>query len=252
MKDSLSRKIDIASVINFRDLGGYQNCDGATVAWRKIFRSGDFRKLTDADFTHVRQEIRLATVIDLRSKEEIETQGKWGWDAYGINYHNIPFPAGGGNKAEESKLLSSGVNLGDFYLHIVGNKHFPKQIKKALEIIADPKNYPIVYHCAIGKDRTGILSALVLGVLGVDDRIIIEDYTLSNSPVQKLHEEMLKNPPNEDFIKRLPAHFWEAAPETMDIFLTGLKQQHGSVIRYLIDLGIDNYLIKSIRKNLLV
>ncbi len=252
MAETFTRKIEIESVVNFRDLGGYRNRDGATVAWRRIFRSGDFRNITANDFAKIKKEIGLAAVIDLRTAEETEVQGKWNCTDFGIRYNHLPFPGGGGDKKEEARLLKEGVNLGQFYLHMISGKDFKKQIISALEIIANRDNYPLVFHCAIGKDRTGILSAILLSILGVDDAVIIEDYTYSGPSIKKLREDMLKNPPKEDFIKRLPDHFWEAAPETMEIFLSGLKKKHGSIVRYLIDLGVDTYLIESIRKNLLV
>jgi len=252
MAELYSRKIGIKSVMNFRDLGGYQNRYGATVAWRRLFRSGDPRNITAEDFNSIKQEIGLKTVIDLRTAEETVTQGKWECAGLGIQYHHIPFPGGGGNKKEEQRILDEKTNLGNYYLHIISGGNFKKQLIAALEIIASPNNLPLVFHCAIGKDRTGILSAILLSILGVDDDIIIEDYTLSGPAMVKLRKDMEQNPPKEEYIKRLPEYFWEAAPETMKIFLSGIKKKHDSVVRYLIDLGVDTYLIEGIRKNLLL
>jgi protein-tyrosine phosphatase len=252
MAEPYSRKIDIKSVTNFRDLGGYQNRDGATIAWRRIFRSGDFRNITANDFALINKDIGLTTVIDLRTAEETEQQGKWNCTEFGIRYHHIPFPGGGGNKKEEQRLLKEGINLGEFYLHITNGVNFSKQLITALEIIASSNNHPLVFHCAIGKDRTGILSAILLSILGVDDEVIIEDYTLSGPAMKQVREDMVKNPPGIDFVKRLPEYFWEAAPESMAVFLSGIKKKHGSVVRYLINVGVDTYLIEAIRKNLIV
>jgi len=252
MAEQYSRKIDIGSVINFRDLGGYRNRDGATVAWRRIFRSGDFRKITPVDIDLVKKDIKLATIIDLRTLEETEGQGKWACGEHGIQYHHIPFPGGGGNKKEDQRQLKESVNLGEFYLNIINAKNFKKQITAALEIIARPKSHPLAFHCAIGKDRTGILSAILLSILGVDDATIIEDYTLSGPPVKKMREEMKIVPPEQEFILHLPDCFWEAAPESMEIFLSTLKKKHGSIVSYLISLGVDTYLMEGIQKTLLV
>ncbi len=252
MVELYSRKIEIKSVINFRDLGGYRNHDGETVSWRRIFRSGDFRNITDDDFAQIEKEIGLRTVIDLRTSEETERQGKWRFAEVGIQHHHIPFPGGGGNKKEEARLLKECTNLGQFYLHIIDRKEFKKQIVTAFKIIADPKNHPLVFHCAIGKDRTGILSALLLSILGIDDKIIIEDYTLSEPAVLKLRDRMNRTPEEEAFVKRLPGYFWEANPESMALFLSTLKKRHGSIVAYLLDLGVETYLIETIRKVLLV
>jgi len=250
MVELYSRKIEIESVINFRDLGGYRNRDGETVAWRRIFRSGDFRNITPDDFARIEKEISLTTVIDLRTSEETERQGKWHSPEVGIRYCHIPFP-GGGKKKEGARLLKEYTNLGQFYLHLIDRKEFSQQIVAALKIIADPKNHPLVFHCAIGKDRTGILSAILLSILGIDDAVIVEDYTLSGPAVKKLRENMNQSFINEELLKRLPAYFWEAVPESMDLFLTTLKKKHGSIVGYLINQGVETYLIESIRKALL-
>jgi protein-tyrosine phosphatase len=251
MVELYSRKIEIESVINFRDLGGYRNHDGNTVAWRRIFRSGNFRNITPDDYARIEKEIGLTTVIDLRSSEETEQQGKWHFREAGIRYHHIPFPGGGGNKKEEARVLNECTNLGDFYLYIINRKEFKKQIIDALKVIADPKNHPLVFHCAIGKDRTGILSAILLSILGIDDAVIIEDYTLSGPAVEKLRETMSQSPTDREFVNRFPVHFWKAAPESMALFLSSLKKQNGSIVGYLINLGVDTYLIEGIRKSLL-
>ncbi|MHB8104160.1 MAG: tyrosine-protein phosphatase [Dehalococcoidales bacterium] len=90
-----------------------------------------------------------------------------------------------------------------------------------------------------------------MSILGIDDAVIIEDYTLSGPAVQQLREKMRQNPSDEEFLKRLPDYFWEANPKSMEEFLSTLKKKHGSIICYLINLGVETYLIESIRKVLL-
>lgn len=253
MVEQYTRRIEIESVINFRDLGGYYDQEGNSIAWRRIFRSGDFRKITPEDFARIEKEIGLKSVIDLRTSDEIKMQGKWPTDDIGIRYNHVPFPGdGGGDPHKQDKILKEGTNLGQLYLHMVENKEFAKQLTKALEIIADPKCHPLVFHCAIGKDRTGILSAILLSILRIDDTVIVEDYTLSGPPIQKLRERMELNPPDKEYFKHLPDYFWQAAPESMALFLSTLKKKYGSMVGYLINLGIDTYLIEGIRKVLLV
>jgi protein-tyrosine phosphatase len=251
MAEKFTRKIAIESVINFRDLGGYQTKDGYTVAWRRIFRSGDFRNITPDDFARIEKEVGLKAVIDLRTTEEIKQQGKYGFSEAGIRYHHVPFPGDGNNSKDQDKALKACTNLGEFYLQMINSKTFQKQLIAALQIIADVKNQPVAFHCAIGKDRTGILSALLLSILGIDDAAIINDYTLSGPPVQELRDKMMLNPPDIDFVKKIPDYFWEARPETMALFLTTLKQKYGTIVGYLINLGVDTYLIEGIRKVLL-
>jgi protein-tyrosine phosphatase len=252
MVETYSRKIEIESVINFRDLGGYKNRDGREVAWRRIFRSGDFRNITDSDFDRIEREIGLTSVIDLRTSEETEAQGKWRFADFGIHHYHIPFPGGGGNRKEEQEWFKQCTNLGEFYLHLVSREEFSRQIVAALNIIADPVNHPLVFHCAIGKDRTGILSAILLSILGIDDKVIIEDYTLSGPAVARLRKTWSQDPSHGDFVKHMPGYFWEAAPASMKLFLSTLQKEHGSVVNYIQNMGVQPALINSIRETLLI
>jgi len=250
MTEPYSRHIKLEQVINFRDLGGYRARDGYTVAWRRLFRSGDFRNMTGSDLDRLTGEMGLTSVIDLRSGMEVERQGVGLLADAGINYHNISFIAGG-NRDEDERLFREFTNMGEFYLHLVRKNEFGERIVQALEIIAEPENHPLVFHCAIGKDRTGILAAVLLSVLGVEDEVIIEDYTLSTPYMEELLERINSDPEMAKHIKPLPDYFWKAAPESMSLFLSTLKQEYGSVRDYLKVQGIEPSLVQRLEKALL-
>jgi protein-tyrosine phosphatase len=152
MVEQYSRHIVFESVPNFRDIGGYRARDGYTITWRRLFRSAELGKMTDSDFKRLREEIRLNSVLDLRSKPEIERQGLGLLSKADIRYHNVPFITGT-TREEDEKLFQKLTNMGEFYIHLIRQKTFGKCIKEALEVIAVPENHPLVFHCAIGKDR---------------------------------------------------------------------------------------------------
>ena len=173
-KHSYSRHIIFESVPNFRDLGGYQTRGGHEVAWRRLFRSGELHRMTTRDLTRLREEIRLTSVLDLRNVTELERRGVGPLSEIGVRYYNVPLLTG--SKDYNKEHFS---NMGEVYLFCIRDKQYGKRVVEALEIIAEPSNHPLVFHCAGGKDRTGILAAVVLSVLGVADEDIIKDYTLS-------------------------------------------------------------------------
>jgi protein-tyrosine phosphatase len=251
MVELYSRHIEIESVINFRDLGGYRNRDGRIVAWRRIFRSGDFRHITGADITRIKEEIGLHTVIDLRTAEETEIQGSGLLAETGIRHYNIPFIGGGDSRAEQERIYRECTNMGEFYLQLVRKEIFGKKIAEAIKIIAEPANHPLVFHCAVGKDRTGILSAILLSILDVEDAIIIEDYTLSAPAIKRLLISMVKDPTSAEFVKHVPDYFWDAAPESMEVFLSSMRREYVSIADYLIKHGVKDSQIQSLRKTLL-
>jgi len=251
MTEPYSRHIKLENVINFRDLGGYRAGDGRTVAWRRLFRSGDLRHATNRDFKRLKEEIRLATVIDLRSAEEIERQGIGIPAAADIKYCNIAFMTDDDPGANASRYDHC-TNMGEFYLEMARQKDYGKLITEALEVIADPQNHPIVFHCAVGKDRTGMLAAVLLSLLGVPEKDIIEDYALSEPYMDELLARLKNNPPKVGGPPMdIPEYFWKASPESMNLFLSTLKREYGSIEEYLAEQGADSSLVRRLESALL-
>jgi protein-tyrosine phosphatase len=251
MEEKYPRHLRFKSVINFRDLGGYKTRTGRTVAWRRVFRSGEFSWITPEDYQRLKEEIKLATIIDLRSTQEVEHQGIGLFSEAEVRYHNVPFSTVT-SRVEDERLIKECTNMGQFYLYITKHKSFGNQIVRALEMIAEAENHPLVFNCAIGKDRTGILAAMLLSLVGVPDKDIIEDYTLSGPYMEALLEQIKNDPKTSENVPQVPDYFWKAAPESMEIFLTALRKNHGSIPGYLESMGSKDSLIKRLEKALLV
>ena len=246
-----SRHLNFEQIINFRDIGGYRTRDGRTVAWRRLFRSGEFHRMTRNDLERLTGEIGVASVVDLRSEMEARRHGTGLLSQAGVKYRNVPFMTDGGNREEDDRMFRAISNMGEFYLYLVRQKEFGGRIVEALEIIADPDNHPLVFHCAVGKDRTGILAAVLLSVLGVADDDIIEDYSLSEPYMDELLSQANDNPEMADFTQHLPGFFWKAAPESMMMFLSTLQREYGSVTDYLHAQGAEKSLIRRLEDVLL-
>ena len=172
MTEKYSRHLGFKSVSNFRDIGGYKTRNGKTVAWRRLFRSGDLRHMTQGDYKRLKEEIRLATVIDLRSDFEIKRQGVGLLAQADIRYHNIPFITDDDDPKANERRYKDLKNMCEFYIEQARQKEYGKHIIEALEVIAEPENHPLVFHCAVGKDRTGMLAAILLNLLGVEKMIL--------------------------------------------------------------------------------
>jgi protein-tyrosine phosphatase len=251
MAEQYSRQMTFDSIRNFRDLGGYRTRQGRSVVWRRLFRSSDLRNMTRGDFTILREEIGLTSVIDLRSNFEIERQGLGLIAEAGIRYYNVSFIADGGDREANERRYKECSNMGEFYLQLVRQKEFGKRIIEALEVIAEPKNHPLVFHCAIGKDRTGILAAILLSVLDVADEDIIQDYSLSTPYMEELLASIDNEPKMAEAVKHLPRYFWDAAPESMVLFLSTIRKEYGSARGYLESLKTETPLIERLEKALL-
>jgi protein-tyrosine phosphatase len=141
--------------------------------------------------------------------------------------------------------------MGEFYLEMARQKDYGKRIIEALEVIADPENHPMVFHCAVGKDRTGMLAAVLLSLLGVAEKDIIEDYALSEPYMDELLARLKNNPQKNDPPMDIPDYFWKASPESMTLFLSTLKRKYGSIEEYLAEQGAEPSLIQRLEKALL-
>ena len=107
------------------------------------------------------------------------------------------------------------------------------------------------FHCGDGKDCSGLLAAFVLSVLNVANVDIIKDYSLSAPYMKDVVTRLMSEPGTPDDIRNLPAYTWEAAPESMELFLSTIKRKYGSVQQYLVEQGAEPALINRLKKNLL-
>jgi protein-tyrosine phosphatase len=243
---SYSREINFDGIINCRDIGGYRAEGGRIVAWRRLFRSGYVHPMTEHDLNRLKEELKLTSVINLRRNKAGQQKEVSLLTDAGIKYYNAPFFS-----YQQEELGLDFSNMGEAFLFRIRHKEYAKPIIDALEIIADPKNLPLLFHCGAGKDRSGLVAAFVLSVVGVAESDIIADYILSAPYMREMVANMMNdsNTPEEE--KNLPAYTWEATAESMALFLTGLKREFGSARGYLKMNGADKSLFGRLEKALL-
>jgi protein-tyrosine phosphatase len=163
------RHLPLPGTFNLRDLGGYPAGDGGTVRWRTLLRSDALHWLTDGGRAALR-ELGLRTVIDLRTQAETEIAPS-ALDSVGARTLHI--------SVLDGDLRKLPVRLDSIYQFIVDERG--AAIGRAVGQLCAPGALPALIHCAAGKDRTGIVVALVLACAGVPDDIIAADYALSGS-----------------------------------------------------------------------
>lgn len=171
------RLVDFDAAHNFRDLGGYPSRFGGAVRWRHVYRAAALHEMTAGDVDRFRA-LGIATVYDLRSTLEYEE-------------HPDPVPAVnvpilGKYMAENEPPDFASVIDHDqgvaFMTQMCVNMldHGADEIGEVLAGIADAERRPVVFHCTAGKDRTGVVAALLLEVLGVDRERVLDDFQLTD------------------------------------------------------------------------
>jgi protein-tyrosine phosphatase len=254
MAEEYPRVIPFENIKNFRDLGGYKAGSGKTVAWRRLYRSGDPMVMSAADKTRLKNDIKIKTVIDLKSPGDTEKiRIIRVLEELGIKYFNLPFrPDDPEYYKQELEYYRTLGNLGETYMRRISYDSFGRRLIQMLEVIADPAYHPLVFHCGVGKDRTGMLAAILLNVLNVSDKDIIIDYAITDAFMDEIRERIISAPETTEEIKTLPDFTWRAEPGTMSLFLSLFKKEYGSAAGYLKKHGADKTLVRRLEKALLV
>ncbi|WP_188189090.1 tyrosine-protein phosphatase [Nonomuraea sp. SYSU D8015] len=238
------RHIEFLNLCNFRDVGGYATGDGRTVQWQRLYRADSLGWLTGDDLTTFRA-LRVRTVIDLRHPFEVEKNGRVP-DSEGQNYHNLPIEGRRWDTTPYTEDLGIARYLANRYLDVTEDG--VENLRTALETIAQADNAPVVIHCAAGKDRTGVLTALILSLAGVGEDDIVADYALTGLATERFIADWRRRHPEA----AMWPGFGLAPAETMRLFLSDLAERHGSVETYVTEvLGVSPATISELQAHLL-
>lgn len=240
----MDRVVDLTGCLNFRDLGGYPTADGRLVKWRQVFRSDALHHLTPQDVTRLRDEIGLGDVIDLRSTAELRSEGRGPLDQEGMQFHHVPLYDGETPRGAPTPELK----LTDRYFLLAQYASAP--IARVIDALA-VTGAPAVYHCAAGKDRTGVVSAILLGLLGVPDEVIVADYAATQENLDAIIERLMSTKGYQTMLSALPPDTLHAEPETMVVFLDRMREAHGTMAAYAAAAGVQPDAVGKLRARLL-
>ncbi len=180
------KNIHLHGAKNVRDLGGIATADGRHILPHKLLRSSHLNAVSDRDINRLLGEYRLATVIDLRNTaEKLEMP-----DAVigGVHFEEMPvFDSSLPGMSHESKQnLDAIPDMRELYAYVMNSECLTNLATIVRRIVtAEPSEYAILYHCTEGKDRTGMVTALLLMVLGVSREEITADYLYTNKVNRK-------------------------------------------------------------------
>ncbi|MFE0650613.1 tyrosine-protein phosphatase [Streptomyces sp. NPDC059534] len=242
----MRRHITFERLHNFRDLGGYRTADGGTVRWETLYRSDSLAKLTEADPSDLQRFRALAvtTVIDLRYPWEIAAKGRLP-ETEDVSWHNLSIEHRPYDQAEIDPDLDPWRYLADRFAEVAEDG--AEELRTALELIASTDG-PLVFHCASGKDRTGLLAALVLGLLDVPDDAILADFALTELATERLIADWRATHPGREL--RWPG-YGRAPADVIRLFLADLRARYGSVHGYVTGhVGLDPATVVRLRTRL--
>jgi protein tyrosine/serine phosphatase len=243
----VDRVLTFSTVFNFRDLGGYATGDGRTVRTGRVYRSDGLFRLVGDDLERF-AAIGVRTVLDLRRPDELECDGRYEV-ADGVTYHHVCFQVDPWPPASDLTDETLPRYLADRYLDMAEAALTGEvPVGRCLRLLADASHVPVVFHCAAGKDRTGVLAALTLSLLGVPDDTVADDYARSGEAERQFWAWRARVDPALD----PPVLADEPAPrKAMLLFLAELRERHGSVEAYAARAGVDARHVAALRAHLL-
>lgn len=240
-KNETEKDIRIKKVHNFRTVGNIKNIEGKTLKEGKFYRSGNLYKLKKKSFYEIK-ELGIKEIIDLRNSKEIAQ--KPDNLPNGTVYKNYSAFEDEGDQLDQAKklVLKGKVNGSDADKRMLGfYKDYVTEnteiIRKIVTEILD-SDQPILYHCTAGKDRTGVITALILTILKFDKTTIYNDYLLSNNYRKKLVDKRLNLANNLHFlypkmdIKVLEKLSW-VETDYLDAAFNEINKEFGSTDNYI-------------------
>lgn len=177
----MKRILNLEGVINLRELGGYQTTTGKTVKYKKLLRSGDISHLTNESLAYLK-DYGLKYVIDFRSINEQHMWPDVDADFYRIYLDSVYPLKGNGEKLSNVLPHNTDSYLGMIYQSIVLDQHAQEAYALLFKVLLENEHddQSVLFHCAAGKDRTGVGAMLILKALEVDTDTIVKDYLLTN------------------------------------------------------------------------
>lgn len=239
------RLVELEGCLNFRDLGGYRTRGGRRVRWGQLYRSDALHDMTKEDVWRVREELGVRAVLDLRSSAEVTIDGLGPLVAPPVSYHHVPLFDGGESNVEPEELPR---DLGHQYFLLL--RAASRSVARAIEIVAHTSE-PAVFHCAAGKDRTGLVAAVLLGLLGVEEADIVEDYVFTSRNLERIIQRLRRSASYRTVLERLPPETLHAEPKSMVSFLARVREAYGSIRSFALARGLDDETLARLEARLL-
>ena len=228
------RRYAIHSAYNMRDLGGYPTKGGIYTEYGRLFRSDCPEGLNEEDLGQL-NALGIEAVIDLRSLHECASKPSPYRMISDVTYHHIAFKTGDLAPASEEDIPTG-------YLAMMEDT---ETVLKVLNVIVNTKK-SVLYHCAVGKDRTGIITAIVLSLCQVPIQDILADYQVSYTYLKPLIEAYKKiNPAMPEWVGMSKESY---LTDTFSL----INQKYSSFEGYLEAINLDRSLIEKLQRKMYI
>lgn len=237
------RVIRLEGAYNVRDLGGYPVAGGGETRWRSLLRADSLAGLMPSDRIML-AGLGVGTIIDLRGAHELAAEPNPFAAGPALRYLNIPLY----DRMAPIADMPGEVDMAARYCAALDR--CGDRIAEVLGAIGGAAPGAVLFHCTAGKDRTGIIAALLLTLCGVPREAVLDDYALTavvaGPLLDKLRARALARGMAESQVELMLAS--DAA--AMRAMLDRLDSVHGGIDAYLAAIGLSTASVEAIRRRL--
>jgi protein tyrosine/serine phosphatase len=245
--------IELAGAVNARDLGGLPTVDGRTTRTGVLLRSDNLQDLTSDDVEELRRR-GLGTVVDLRTSAEVELLGPGPLHGAGVKHLHLDLIPHGFEGRSVLERTVPDENAPD---HAVDHLYFdyvrdaPEALATALRTIADPTSGAVLVHCAAGKDRTGVVVAVALSLVGVRREAVVADYARTDERIEQVVGRLLSTPVYADHATGRTLDSFRPHTWNIERFLDRVDREYGGVHGLAMSIGVDEETVARLSRRLL-
>jgi protein-tyrosine phosphatase len=248
----LPRELAWEGCLNVRDLGRHRTTDGGETRYGAVVRADSVRQLTDAGW-QAAVDYGVRTVVDLRADEELEADPPGDLP---VDVLHIPFLESNAEAFAEVEAVArqaaesaEDVTARTRDVYLIFLEYFKHNVAAAVRAVARAPAGAVVVHCVGGKDRTGLLTAFLLHLAGVDTDEIAADYALSQERLRPRHEAWIAEAETDAERERLRRVTQTPAASMVGVFAK-LEERYGSVEDYLRSAGLTDEELELLRTRL--
>lgn len=223
-------RLPLKKAYNVRDLGGYPNSNGQMTKWHSFLRADDMCSLDNDDIDFL-IDYGVNAIVDLRSKNEVKEKPNPFANNKKVSYINIPLMVGLVDDATKVSATKPEELIPNFYIGLVKNS--TNEIKTIFEFFSQQENGGILFHCAVGKDRTGIISMLLLGLVNVNKYDIISNYEVTYSNLRQSSFLLYTS-------NKYPIEVMYSKSDYIEPVIDYILNSFGSFEKYLLSIGLTS------------
>jgi protein-tyrosine phosphatase len=238
------RRVALEGAYNVRDIGGYPADGGRRTRWGVLYRSDSLHRLTpDSQQALLARGVR--TIIDLRYRDELSSSPNVFAGSAAVAYRPLAL-----YELDDPAVTGYGPQDLDGIYRMIVDLAQPR-LREVIGALAEPGALPALVHCTAGKDRTGVVIALVLSAVGVPRETIVDDYALSAETLGPLLGELRADAARAGYDMDWYNRLLGAQPETIRLALEDLDRRYGGPAAYVRHIGVTAREIEQLQSSLL-